>query len=152
LYGIDDLAGLFKVKRVYSFVVNILLKGIEIDHLATVATVMEKQAVVRTSIVDEPMHRTQYVGAGRHPHLIIRIGILENDHIVRLKSKTRNELGDAHDVVNASAQRMFGADVIDSDQEGLQLEGNIENSLPFVVRCTGNIDIGIGFQVRDGSS
>jgi hypothetical protein len=120
VYRIDDLASLLKVKWVYSFVINILLIGIEIDHLATVAAVMEKQAVVRTSIADEPMHRTQYIGSGRHSHLIVRIGILQNDHIVRLKSKTLDEFRDIHDVVDTSAKGMLGADVIDSNQEGLQ--------------------------------
>jgi len=79
---IDDWSSLVKVDRVDCLVIHIILRTIEIDHLSSVATVMEEKTVMWSCIVDEPMHRTNHVGFGRDHGLLRRIIVSENHHVV----------------------------------------------------------------------
>src|SRR5271170_577894 len=64
--SIDDWPCVFKVKRIYSLIVNIVLRRIEVDHLTSMATIMKEETVVGSRIIDEPMHRSKHIGFCRN--------------------------------------------------------------------------------------
>lgn len=56
---IDNHSSLFKIDRIDRLVVSIILIAIEILRRSSVTRVVEEESVVRSSIFDQPLHRSQ---------------------------------------------------------------------------------------------
>jgi len=124
VYSIDDLPGGFKVQWEYRFVVDILLKRGKVEHLTPMAAEVKKQTVVGTSVADEPAHCAKHVGFRRQAPWIGRIIIAKNNRILGSKAISRDELRKTGHVINTSVEFVVRADIVDSNQEGLQSEWN----------------------------
>ena len=150
---VDNVTSLSKVNRIYHFVVSIVLVAVQIGGLTTVTCafvrpdrptqkrhfspmflciysgegrltrVVEEKGVVRTGILDQPVHGAQDVGLGRLAHGVLLV-IRQQDHVFAGVAEVLVEVG-GHvlDVVDAAAQLPFLVEVVDTDQESLSLAG-----------------------------
>jgi hypothetical protein len=84
---------------------------------------MKKQRIIRPRILNQPMHRAQYIRLGRLTHRVLLI-VCQNDHILTLVPEVLVQVGrHVLDVVDAAAQLALLVEVVDADEQGLATAG-----------------------------
>jgi hypothetical protein len=114
---IGDVTDLAEVDRVDDLVESVLLVSIKVLSLTAMTGVVEKEGVVRTGILNQPMHSSKDVLLGGLAHGVLLI-IGEDDHILSLIAKVLNEIpGHVSDIIDAAAELSALPEVINADQQ-----------------------------------
>ena len=80
---------------------------------------MEEQRIIRLSILDQPMHRSQHVLLGWNAHRIVLI-IRKTDHILPSVAEAGIQVcGHVLDVVDTASKLTLGTEVVDADKQSL---------------------------------
>lgn len=122
---VNNVPDLSEVYRVDDLIVAVLFIAIQIGRLTTMARVVEKEGVVGASVLDEPVHRSEYVGFCRLAHWVLLV-VGEQYHIFPLITEVFAEIiRHVLDVVNTPPQLSFLAEIVDADQECLPPTGTV---------------------------
>jgi hypothetical protein len=119
MYVIDNMTSSLEIDRKNGLVKAIFFIAIEIFSLCAVATVMQEEAVAGLGIGDQPVHGADHIGFSR-PTNRIGLVVCKSDDIIWSKAMVLDKLLDVLDVVDAAFQRLLGANIVDSDQKGLE--------------------------------
>ena len=84
---------------------------------------MEEERVVRSRVLDKPMHSPQYVLLGGLAHGILLV-IGEKDHIFALVVEILDEVGrHVPDIIDTASKLAALAEVVDADKQGFPSTG-----------------------------
>lgn len=116
---INNVSDLSEIDRVDDFIVTVVLVAIQIFRLTSVARVVEKQRVVWSGVLDEPVHRSEHVLLCRLTHWVLLV-VCQDDHVIPLIVELGMKIcGHVLDVVDATPELTFLTKIVDTNQERL---------------------------------